>query len=466
MIKQILDRDFVLKSARALDARIGGMIVQAEADADAQKVLDAREVDVSELRRAREELQKAIEAEETKLTPDQQNADNYIPSNSILSLVQTALQQYCEQVEPKEVSDKSDEIRGLVGDDDIPAATKELSTDIEGALSGASPDKAINDYELLDAGWLNCVFAIGVRNWRKRRPFNPKPADPYKITNRARVVLFSDWGSGLPRAQKISQQIRRYLDDPEAANRDKHLIHLGDVYYSGWEYEYKRNVLPYWSVKPEEAKKISSWNLNGNHDMYSGGFGYFDYLLRDERFAAQQQSSFFSLENNRWLLLGLDTGYHENSVFDPHDLYGDIQNEWAYQKLKEAAPNKKGILLSHHQPFSAYDEGGEKILEKLQSPLNEGLIHTWFWGHEHRCALYEPRESIKFLRCIGHGGIPFYKGKGALPAGVQYEFRDGFNHLLEVWNYFGFVVLDFEDDQINVRYISEQGDTHHTETIS
>ena len=466
MIKQILDRDFVLKSARALDERLGRMIVQADAGNDnTKRTLDDGRVDAHELREAREELQKAIAAEENKTEADQYNGGNYIPSNSVLSLVQTALQQYSEQKESREISDKSEEIKGLAEDDEIPAAAKELSPKLEGILSNNAPSALIRDFELLDAGWLNCIFAIGVRNWRKRFPFNEKPADPYKISNRARVVLFSDWGSGLPRAQKVTQEIRKQLDDPGAANRDKHLIHLGDVYYSGWAEEYENNVLPYWSVKPEEAGTISSWNLNGNHDMYSGGAGYFDYLLRDARFAPQQKSSFFSLENDRWQLLGLDTGYHENRLFDPHDLYGDIQNKWAYDKLK-AAPDKKGILLSHHQPFSAYDKGGEKILAKLRQPLDENLVHTWFWGHEHRCALYKERENIKFPRCIGHGGIPFYKGTNAYPDTVLYEYQDGFDHLLETWNYFGFVVLDFDDDRITARYISERGETHYTETIS
>ena len=33
---------------------------------------------------------------------------------------------------------------------------------------------------------------------------------------------------------------------------------------------------------------MTSWALNGNHDMYSGGWGYFDHLLADERFSRQR----------------------------------------------------------------------------------------------------------------------------------------------------------------------------------
>jgi hypothetical protein len=160
----------------------------------------------------------------------------------------------------------------------------------------------------------------------------------------------------------------------------------------------------------------------------------------------------------------MDTGYHTN-WFDPHDLYGD-QNKWIAQRL--ANTDKTGILLSHHQPFSAFEKGGEKIIAKLKGPLDAGRVRGWFWGHEHRCTFYEPRHKIEYPRCIGHGGIPFYVSDDPLPAnqGVVYEYRDGFDDLLESWNYFGFVVLDFDDDVINVRYINERNDEHKSEILT
>ena len=464
MIKDILERDFMLKSARTLEQSIGGMIERAAKSPLVSQVLATEGVEISDLQTAREELQRAI-SEEEKIVPEEKDAKSYIPNNPVLSLAQTALQQYCEKKKPSEIVQKSEEIRAANENGEIPVADNEMSFQLADSLSDRTIKKAFDDYELADIGWANCLLSIGIRNWRNRYPFNPQPTTPYKIGKYARVVLFSDWGSGLPRAQKVSQQIRNHLTDAQAAGRDKHLIHLGDVYYSGWAQEYEKNVLPYWSVKENEADQISSWCLNGNHDMYSGGAGFFDYLLRDTRFKKQERSSFFSLENDKWLLLGLDTGYHENHIFDPHDLYGD-QNLWAYDRLKNA-PDKKGILLSHHQPFSAFAKGGEKILAKLRQPLGEKLVHTWFWGHEHRCTFYEQRENIKFPRCIGHGGIPFYKVKGATyPEGVSYEYRDGFDDYLETWNYFGFVVLDFDDDAITARYINERGEEHRRETIS
>lgn len=151
---------------------------------------------------------------------------------------------------------------------------------------------------------------------------------------------------------------------------------------------------------------------------------------------------------------------------DAHDLYGG-QETWVAERLA-GAPEKNGISLSHHQPFSAYpgESGGEKLLEKLNGPLSAERVRAWFWGHEHRCALYGPKEKIEFPRCIGHGGIPFHVAKGKVPPGVIYEYRQGFQELLESWNYFGFAVTDFEENAIDVSYINERGIKHRNEVIS
>ena len=50
--------------------------------------------------------------------------------------------------------------------------------------------------------------------------------------------------------------------------------------------------------------------LNGNHEMYSGGFGYFKLILP----AFEQDSSYFALQNEHWLLVGLDTAYVDHDM--------------------------------------------------------------------------------------------------------------------------------------------------------
>ena len=204
---------------------------------------------------------------------------------------------------------------------------------------------------------------MGIRKFRKRRAFNITPPPSIKIDGQARVILVGDWGSGLPRAQKVAKAIRVYVEQNLDAQRDVHVVHLGDVYYSGWDYEYEKRFLPYWPVHPGEANKVGSWCINGNHDMFSGGFAYFDTLLKDPRFANQRQASFFHLYNDDWQILGLDTAWDDNGLKDP-------QADFVNHSLKDC--KQKAIALSHHQFFSAYEPSedcGKVLREKLGKAL-------------------------------------------------------------------------------------------------
>src|SRR5262249_11789806 len=136
--------------------------------------------------------------------------------------------------------------------------------------------KLFEKFSVTDTGWASVLVAEGIRKFRGLRPFNSRPADPVSIGNHARVVLLADWATGIPRAQKVGAAIRQVLFGDGGGGREQHVIHLGDVYYAGWEREYKKRFLPYWPVRSGEQDRVSSWCLNGNHDMYSGGFGYFD----------------------------------------------------------------------------------------------------------------------------------------------------------------------------------------------
>jgi hypothetical protein len=56
----------------------------------------------------------------------------------------------------------------------------------------------------------------------------------------------------------------------------------------------------------------------------------------------------------------------------------------------------------------------------------------------------------------------------SLPEPLAYEYRRYISSSFgfERWALFGFAVLDFHDDAIQVRYIDENGNEHRTETIS
>ncbi|HKX33175.1 MAG TPA: metallophosphoesterase [Blastocatellia bacterium] len=451
MIAQLLNREFLKKSIDQLKKTAAEeAVLQNQGDVEALNRAAELEIDAADLKEAEELLRISAEHEAQRLTqPEDEIA--FLPRDAVASLVQSALLEYYETrctgrievsatkraiAEPIYVTDR--QLKGLT-------------------MQGEDRRGLFGAFEQTDARWAACLVARGIRWFRGKRRFNPTPAPPLVISNQARIVMVGDWGSGLPRARNVGAAMREVLQEADAAGREQHVIHLGDVYYSGWKREYEKHFLPYWPVKEGEEDRISSWSLNANHDMYSGGQGYYDCLLKDPRFARQSQSSFFSLENDYWHILGLDTGYEE------HDLKGD-QAEWVKQQA-ETARGKDLMLMSHHQLFSAYENDGEKLADKLRSVLDAGRVRGWFWGHEHRCACYYPQHKIEYPRLIGHGGVPVWASSAPVPDGVQYEYKGKFDTGLETWAIFGFAVLDFDDWRINVRYINENGVEHHRETL-
>jgi Calcineurin-like phosphoesterase len=312
-------------------------------------------------------------------------------------------------------------------------------------------------------------------------PFNPLPAR-HEISDDARVVVVGDWGTGLPRARAVAALMAEEVADARAHGREVHVIHLGDVYYSGTDEEYKRNVLAagLWPVSVEQAREgVTSWALNGNHDMYGGGFGYFDTMLADERFAGQHSpdgkpTSFFRLVSPSWDLLALDTSWDPDVLaLGAVGVLEDPQASFVASVAHES--ERKLMLLSHHQLLSAYDTEcehvGKTLAAKLASTLDSGRVTAWLWGHEHRCmgfhaAGVDPAGTVKFPRCIGHGGVPVlmdHTPDQPIPAPGEWEERAFLQSRGEHWARFGFAVLDFAADRIEVRYRNELGTTTRTE---
>src|ERR1700761_7917238 len=110
-------------------------------------------------------------------------------------------------------------------------------------------------------------------------------------------------------------------------------------------------------------------------------------------------------------MVGLDTAYVDHSL-------NAEQLGWLSNILK--APerqNKKLVLLSHHQPFSLIETQGPNVISFLRLLLDAGRIHAWYWGHEHRCVIYDPHPTWKLAgRCIGHGGFPYFRDTAKLKA--------------------------------------------------
>ena len=322
-----------------------------------------------------------------------------------------------------------------------------------------------------------------------------------------RLVLIGDWGTGRDDAARVAVQARRLLAEAEVP---AHLIHLGDTYFSGTRREARRNILGPWPVEAAEAGRFGSWALYGNHDMYSGGHGLFDVTLTDPRFARQRAgddpTTWFVLSTAGWNIVGLDTSWeHPELTIRADQLFveGDLGHLHGRQAevLGECADDDRRLLvLSHHQLYSAYDEShftfgrdraaATPMAEELAGVLAKREIDAWFWGHEHDCLAYDEHfGGVRHARAIGHGGVPTpVRPTPATPLGdghpdyvVKPEWRDGGSDALRAvrWEYRaegreddgrplckrGLAVLDIDGRDLRVSYVDEDGEVWLTETL-
>jgi hypothetical protein len=455
MLGQVLQRDAVLQQlervkselSRPADSRrrVAGPALPSVA-------IDGKQIELTEedLRIAAKELAEAEKNEKDKSSGQpgfepvaNRRGDTAKPLDDVvflsrepaIGLLQSALEQYHLDEKPESITTS---VRRAAGE-----------------WEPVSQRRLLNEFSETDPGWVASVVAMGLKLFHKPHPFKKQPAE-FKIGNRARILVVGDWGSGIERAQGIAAMMREIIEEGRHQEKEQHVMHLGDVYYSGWGWEVDLRFLAYWPVKKEEANSISSWSLNGNHDMYSGGYGYFDRVLGDSRFERQQKASYFRLYNDYWQLLGLDTAHQNNVLRAP-------QSEWVREQTKNS---QKTILLSHHQPFTVYDEESLEMDKNLNAVLRDRGIRGWFFGHEHRCIVYSEYLKIRYPRLIGHGGVPVYmthREEDPVDPPVAYEYRkyiSGGIAGIEHWAPFGFAILDLDGPKIGARYFYEDGFTY------
>jgi hypothetical protein len=295
--------------------------------------------------------------------------------------------------------------------------------------------------------------------------FNTAPPE-VRLGDRATVIVLGDWATGLPQALNTAARIREHLSRIEP-DRDCHVIHLGDTYYSGLEDECRRRFLDLWPVARGSAV-ARSWTLSGNHDVYSGAHGYFDVLLGDPRFAAQAGCSYFALVNEHWQILGLDSAYTNPDSADLHP----PQPDWLSGRVAGAAGTRGTILMTHHQPFSAFEDVNVRLAETVARALGDHRVEAWLWGHEHRCAVYDAdivardyRDAAGYTAVIGHGGVP-----QLLPAqtpddverALSWQLADYYQVQDDRWGLGGFAVLSFDGPRVEVQYYDEYGKAART----
>jgi calcineurin-like phosphoesterase family protein len=282
-----------------------------------------------------------------------------------------------------------------------------------------------------DPNWAEVIFKyldyFGPDGSRAPIPYiRPAQVGPtvLALTSGSTIALIADWGTGTAAAINVLQEVARQKPDV--------LIHLGDIYYSGTPEECEANFRTIVErVLDRGNTRIPVFTLPGNHDMYSGGGGYYGLIAALNPPPMRQPASFFCLRSAdaAWQFVAMDTALHDYDPFTVTEVLTYVEDEetdWIEQRIAEFPGHT--ILLSHHQPFSAFSQIGPAKPDGSLNPANPrlmaayerfaaaapGRIAAWFWGHEHRLCLYQPYRGIDKGRCIGDSAVPVFAASGAL----------------------------------------------------
>lgn len=198
--------------------------------------------------------------------------------------------------------------------------------------------------------------------------------------------------------------------------------------------------------------------------MYSGGHGYFDVLLADTRFERQNRCSYFALQNDDWQILALDSSYKDP---DHADLESP-QDTWLAERIAQA-DTRGTVLMTHHQPFSPYEEVTAPLARTVAGALGGRKLDAWLWGHEHRCAVYDPNlawaptgydANALYAAVVGHGGVPNLladQQPGPNAPDISWQLADYYELGDDHWGLGGFAVLSFDGPQLSIQYYDEYG---------
>lgn len=354
-----------------------------------------------------------------------------------------------------------------------PGASYHSRDPLAGLVQSSLGDKVLPRVQAFGQGnpivWIPAGIDGILERYRGKAAFKAATAkSKIVIPPKCKIGLLADWGADNEHAKRIGE-----LAIEKGA---EYLIHLGDIYYSGTSSECQ-SFVNRWPLRGEDNKPKAGYSfaLNGNHEMYSLGRYYFTTVL--DGFG--QEASYFTLLNDWWQIHGLDTAYVPFSIDGgAKDARLKVQWDWLVGNL-QASPQKKNIFLSHNQPVSAHipEFAAAGPLMEQWSTLATATQRTdfafaWFFGHEHRCTIYDDTKTRFKARLIGNGSIPHppqtETGPQVAPNGASTTpiFKVNHGALGSDVAISTFAMLTFDGAECVAEYVNEDGTTFYKELLS
>jgi 3',5'-cyclic AMP phosphodiesterase CpdA len=213
--------------------------------------------------------------------------------------------------------------------------------------------------------------------------------------------------------------------------------------------------------------------MNGNHEMYDWGKGYFEQILTHPTFSVQQRTSYFSIEFGDWFVVGLDVAYFDDSPILSDGALTDANQKAFLKDIRTRADRekKKVLLLTHQTGISRDGTKRTKLWSEIAAADALGKAPDyWYWGHEHLGIVYSSSSAAgpnTVARTVGHGALPqsdAWRLEEHLGVGkpiawyARTPYNDGIPaHRRRVMNGFAVVTLT-RDGRLTEKFINQKGD--------
>jgi len=204
----------------------------------------------------------------------------------------------------------------------------------------------------------------------------------WQLPARARVVIVGDIATGTDVAAAVLVAALKF--NPDA------ILHLGDVYYSGTEFETKHRLIGLVrAVRRSERAQVPFFTVPGNHEYFTGAVAFLGALDSGELVVQadqRQAASYFCLRtaDNGWQFLGMDTGYHGHYMNVPASAQQAVLDRLHLGKLPGPGGGADPHWPGDRNPYFRAVTGGDLAVRDPTAPVDEIMVRAdeLAWHHD------------------------------------------------------------------------------------